>query len=234
MNSGQPKKLCEQYTFHPSIINTIFNDVTEKNKIQVQAGSIICRQDEKPDSLYQIIDGVVFIKAGEGVMNKKTIDFAGKPELLGLANVVMNTPYQYDIVAFSDVKLLQIDKNIFKHYLDNDPNFAAQVLFLLTKETANKEGQLFTLLNLSVYHRIGYLLMRLANLFGYDENQKIRTPIKVETLCQLTGSTISTVYNALNKLRLNDSAYYDNGAVYIINFDNLKHQLDGQENVLMY
>lgn len=234
MNSGKPKKLCEQYTFQPGIINSIFDDIREKSKIKIQAGQSICRQLEKPEALYQIIDGVVLIKAGSEMQEKKAIDFAGKPELLGLANVVLNTPYAYDITSFTDVELLRIDKDIFKHYIDNDPNFAAQVLFLLTKETANKEGRLFTLLNMSVYHRIGYLLLRLAKLFGFDRENRINIPLKIETLSQLTGSTISTVYNALNKLRLNDSAYYDNGSVYIINFDNLKHQLDDQEHILMY
>jgi CRP-like cAMP-binding protein len=234
VDSNKPKKLCEHYTFNPDIIKQIFNDVEEKIVVTIQPGHIICKQDAMPNALYQILEGIVFIKTGGVQPGNKTIDFAGSPELLGLLNVVMQTPYIYDIVSFTQVQLLQIENKVFKHYLDNDPQFAAQVLYLLTKETAHKEGKLFTLLNMSVYKRIGYLLIRLTELFGYDKNKRISTPLRIETLSQLTGSTISTVYNALNKLRLNDSAYYDNGYVYIINYDNLKHQLDGQEQVLMY
>ncbi len=234
MSTSTPRKLCEQYVFSPSVIETVFNDVAEKKQVAFNPGDQICIHGTKPKYIYQILSGVVFIKALDNSGAKRFIDFAGKPEFIGLSNCVMDTPFNFEAYAFNQVKAIQIEKEVFRHYLDNDPNFAANILFLLTKETASKEGRVFSLLNLHVYHRIGYLILRLAELFGYDNENKIPLMMKIEMLCQLSGSTVSTVYNALNKLRMNDCCYMENNNIYIINIDNLRHQLEGQEQVLMY
>jgi CRP-like cAMP-binding protein len=220
--------------FSPSIVETVFNDVADKKIVVFNSGEQFCEQGTKPKYIFQILSGVVFIKALDSNGVKKFIDFAGKPEFIGLSNCVMDTPYNFEVYAFNTVKAIQIKKEVFKHYLDNEPNFAANILYLLTKETASREGRLFSLINLQVYHRIGYLILRLAELFGYDESNKIPVQITIEMLCQLSGSTVSTVYNALNKLRLKDCCYFEDNAVYIINYDNLKYQLQDQGQVLMY
>ncbi len=234
MSSLSKQKHSEHSTLGTGIIENILNNFSEKEVIVVNDGYQICTQGNESDYLYQILDGVVAIKAKDANGINKFIDFAGQGEFIGLSNVVLSTSCNFDIYAFGKVKLLRVDQNMFKNHLDNDPSFAANVLILLTKETASKEGRLFNLLNLNVYHRVGYLIIRLAQLFGYDREHKIPVMLKVETLCQLTGSTVSTIYNALNKLRLNDCAYFENGSIHIISLGNLKYQFDGQEQVLLY
>lgn len=228
------KKIHDQLITNAGIRETLFNDLPEKEYLQIDAGSILTRVNDKPLHIYQILSGVVVIKAPDPAGISRFVDLCSNQELIGMVNAVMDTPYHYDTIAITELRAIHIRSDVFNHYLDNDPFFSAQILYLLTKVTATKEGHLYNLIHMKVYDRIIYLIIRLVQLLGYDQHNRIPFLMRIDILSQLTGSKVSSIYRALKKLNRTNGAYFENNSIYIQNIDLLKVQLSGKLDLMMY
>lgn len=87
---------------------------------------------------------------------------------------------------------------------------------------------------MKVYDRMIYLIIRLVQLLGYDQHNRIPFLMRIDILSQLTGSKVSSIYRALKKLNRTNGAYFENNSIYIQNIDVLKVQLSGKLDLMMY
>jgi hypothetical protein len=80
------KKIHDQLITDAGIRETLFNDLPEKEYLQIDAGSILTRVNDKPLHIYQILSGVVVIKAPDPAGISRFVDLCSNQELIGMVN----------------------------------------------------------------------------------------------------------------------------------------------------
>jgi CRP/FNR family cyclic AMP-dependent transcriptional regulator len=89
-------------------------------------GDVILRAGEPGDAMYVIIDGSVDIRLAD-----KSIDVAGRGEIIGEMAMVDQSSRSASIHALTPVRLARIDRRRFLYLTQNTPSFAIDVMTVM-------------------------------------------------------------------------------------------------------
>jgi CRP/FNR family cyclic AMP-dependent transcriptional regulator len=89
-------------------------------------GDVILRAGEPGDAMYVIIDGSVDIRLAD-----KSIDVAGRGEIIGEMAMVDQSSRSASIHALTPVRLARIDRRRFLYLIQNTPSFAIDVMTVM-------------------------------------------------------------------------------------------------------
>ena len=187
--------------------------------IHFKKGEIICKQGAFASHVLYMQQGLakVFIDDGSNMLVLKIIPDAN---FLGLASVSEeNTTYRYSSMAYIDSIIKQIDINIFRTLLTQNPGFAKEVIDILSTNSTQIYGRFFCLTHKQSYGRMADILLCLADrIFKSNE---FDLPLSRKDLAELTGMSPETVIRLLKKFREEGMITIEGKAFKILDYQRL-------------
>jgi len=134
---------------------TIFNH--DENAKEYQQGVVIFEQGEPGDVMYVVIDGEVEVR-----LKSTTINKIGANEIFGEMALLDDSPRSASAYAKTDCKLVLVDQGKFKSLIQQDQDFAIQVMRVMA-------GRLRKVTKLSVMEKIRILNPTILEKLYLDE-----------------------------------------------------------------
>jgi len=166
-------------------------------KIQYRKKEVICKQGSLVSNIMYMEKGLAKVyldNAGTSLVLKIIPD----GNFIGLASVSeeQNT-YQYSAMAYVDSVIRQVDIQAFRHLLNRNPEFAREVINILSANSVQIYGRFFCLTHKQAYGRLADILLCLAD--RVFKNPEFDLPLSRKELAELSGMSAETVIRMLKK-----------------------------------
>jgi CRP-like cAMP-binding protein len=168
-------------------------------KVTYRKGEIICKQGSMVNTVMYIEKGLAKVYLDNGV-NSLVLKIIPDGNLVGLASVSeeFNT-YQYSAKAYIDTEVIQIDVNTFRDLVKQNPDFAKEIIDVLSSNSVQIYGRFFCLIYKQSFGRLADILICLSDrIFKKSE---FELPLTRKELAELTGMSSETVIRALKKFQ---------------------------------
>lgn len=166
-------------------------------KITYKKGEVICKQGGMVSTVMYIEKGLAKVYLDNG-KNSLVLKIIPDGNLLGLASVSDEfMTYQYSAMAYIETEIIQIDVNTFKSLLRLNPDFAKEVIDVLSSNSVQIYGRFFCLTHKQSYGRIADILLCLSERIFKKSHFEL--PLSRKELAELTGLSSETVIRVLKK-----------------------------------
>lgn len=165
--------------------------------IKYKKGEIICKQGGFVSHVMYVENGLtkVFLDNGNNSLVLKIIPGGN---LLGLSSISeVNNTFNYSAAAYIDTEIRQIDINVFRQLLQQNADFAREVIDILSANSVQVYGRFFCLTHKQAYGRLADILLCLSDrIFKQAE---FDLPLSRKDLAELSGMSPETVIRMLKK-----------------------------------
>lgn len=189
-------------------------------KVTYKKGEIICKQGGMVNTVSYIEKGLAKVYLDNGV-NSLVLKIIPDGNLVGLASVSeeFNT-YQYSAMAYIETKVIQIDVNTFRELVRKNPDFAKEVIDILSSNSVQIYGRFFCLTYKQSFGRLADILICLSDrIFKKSE---FELPLSRKELAELTGMSSETVIRALKKFQSDGIIRTYGKCIEVTDYDRLK------------
>ena len=189
-------------------------------KVNYKKGEIICKQGGMVNTVSYIEKGLAKVYLDNGV-NSLVLKIIPDGNLVGLASVSeeFNT-YQYSAMAYIDTQVIQIDVNTFRELVKKNPDFAKEVIDILSSNSVQIYGRFFCLTYKQSFGRLADILICLTDrIFKKSE---FELPLSRKDLAELTGLSSETVIRALKKFQADGIIRTYGKCIEVTDYERLK------------
>ncbi|MFC2087544.1 Crp/Fnr family transcriptional regulator [Bacteroidota bacterium] len=189
-------------------------------KIKYKKREIICKQGGFVSNIMYMEQGLakVFLDNGSNSLVLKIIP---EGNFLGLASVSEEyNIFQYSAMAYIDSEIRQIDVNTFRLLLKKNPDFAKEVIDILSANSVQIYGRFFFLTHKQAYGRLADILLCLAD--RVFKNREFELPLSRKDLAELSGMSSETVTRMLKKFNEEGLIYLNGKSFRVVEYERLK------------
>ncbi len=186
-------------------------------------GELIVFQEEKSSTINLILSGktkaVVYSFDGQ----ETWVGEFCVGDLFGHIPILTKTPNIYEVIAETDVQVLQISEFFFNDVLMKQERLAFTVACDLAKQVNEMTNRMIEFATLSSPRRICAELLRLASLVGNDPDKLVirPTPVFIDVALRVS-STRETVSRTVSGLVKEGVLKRDAGAIWILKPEKLR------------
>lgn len=189
-----------------------------------QQNEEIFAEGETADFLPFILDGQVKMVRFPEVGKEIIIGIFENGEMFAVPPVFDGAPYPATAIAMRETKLLLIDRADFFRLLRESHEFSFAVIAWMCEMLREKTSVIKNLATASPEHRIGNVLLRLA------EKESSQTPIKIalrrQDIAEMAGLTTETTIRATRKLAEKNLVKIVHGKIILDSPEHLAKFLD--------
>jgi CRP/FNR family transcriptional regulator len=188
--------------------------------IQYKKGEIICKQGAFASHILFMQKGLAKVFLDDGV-NSLVLKIIPDKNFLGLASVSeeLNT-FRYSAIAYIDSEIKQIDINVFRKLLNQNPNFSKEVIDILSANSVQIYGRFFCLTHKQSYGRMADIILCLSEKIF--KNNEFELPLSRKDLAELTSMSPETVIRLLKKFKQEGMIDITGKNFKIIDYNRLK------------
>jgi len=194
----------------------------EENSVQVlyKKGEVICKRGSFASHVMYLESGLAKVYIEDGV-NTLVLKILPEKNLLGLASVSDDVKtFEYSVMAYIDSEIRQIDIEIFKQLLKQNPVFAKEVIDIQSANSIQIYGRFFCLTHKQSYGRLADIILCLSErVFKKDE---FELPLSRKDLAELSGLSSETVIRMLKVFREEGLVEMEGKKMRIIDHDRIK------------
>jgi CRP/FNR family transcriptional regulator len=194
----------------------------ESNSVKVtyKKGEILCKQGSMVNTVMYIEKGLAKVYLDNGV-NSLVLKIIPDGNLAGLASVSeeFNT-YQYSAMAYIDTQVVQIDVNIFRELVKQNPDFAKEVIDILSSNSVQIYGRFFCLTYKQSFGRLADILICLSDRIF--KKSQFELPLSRKKLAELSGMSSETVIRALKKFQADGIIQNHGKCIEVVDYERLK------------
>jgi CRP/FNR family transcriptional regulator len=194
----------------------------ESNSVKVtyKKGEILCKQGSMVNTVMYIEKGLAKVYLDNGV-NSLVLKIIPDGNLVGLASVSeeFNT-YQYSAMAYIDTQVVQIDVNIFRELVKQNPDFAKEVIDILSSNSVQIYGRFFCLTYKQSFGRLADILICLSDRIF--KKSQFELPLSRKKLAELSGMSSETVIRALKKFQADGIIQNHGKCIEVVDYERLK------------
>jgi CRP/FNR family transcriptional regulator len=190
-------------------------------KIKYQKRELICKQGSFVSHIMHVEKGLAKVFLDDG-NNSLVLKLIPQGNLLGLtsASEEYNT-YQYSAMAYVDTDVRQIDINIFRQLLRQNPSFAMEVIDILSSNSVQIYGRFFCLIHKQAYGRLADILLCLADRIF--KNTEFELPLSRKDLAELSGMSQETVIRMLKSFHEDGLIRMEGKNFTVVDYEKLRH-----------
>jgi CRP/FNR family transcriptional regulator len=175
--------------------------LVEENSVLVRykKGEVICKRGSFASHVMFLESGLAKVYIEDGV-NTLVLKILSEKNLLGLASVSDEVKtFEYSVMAYIDSEIRQIDIEIFKKLLKQNPVFSKEVIDILSANSIQIYSRFFCLTHKQSFGRLADILLCLSDrVFKKDE---FELPLSRKELAELSGLSSETVIRMLKVFR---------------------------------
>jgi CRP/FNR family transcriptional regulator len=174
-------------------------ELLEKHTVIVRykKGELVCKQGGLASHMYFVENGLAKVFLDDGI-NSLVLKVVTSGNLLGLSTISSDTQtYQYSAMTYIDSEIRQIDIQLFKKLIDENPAFSKEVISILGANSAQINSRFFCFTHKQSYGRIADILLCLADRIF--KQQEFDLPLSRKDLAELCGMSQETVVRMLKK-----------------------------------
>ncbi|MCF8221705.1 MAG: Crp/Fnr family transcriptional regulator [Bacteroidales bacterium] len=192
--------------------------------IKYKKGEVICKQGSFVSQVMYVEHGLVKVFLDNG-NNSLVLKIIPDGNLLGLASVSQDyKTYQYNAMAYIESDVKQIDINIFRELLNRNPEFAREVIDILSENSVQIYGRFFCLTHKQAFGRLADIILCLSERIF--KKKTFELPLSRRDLAELAGMSSETVIRILKKFN-EEGLISMNGKTFIVHdFDRLQQISD--------
>lgn len=193
----------------------------EKNSVKVhyKKGEVICKQGAFASNIMMMEEGLakVFMETGS---SKLILKIVPDGNFIGMASIASEyNTYHYSASAYIDSVVQQIDLGFFRQLLDQNTEFAREIIDILSSNSLQIYGRFFCLTQKQAYGRLADIILCLAERV-FKENE-FDLPLSRRDLAELCGMSSETVIRMLNKFNSEELIKIENKRLKVIDYERL-------------
>jgi len=168
----------------------------------VNKGGKIFAEGDPVKGVYFIDSGIVKVVSGHTKKIERILRLAGNGELLGHRGFSVSN-YPVSAIALTNTKITFVPRDIFRTLIKTNSTLSLYLIDFLSNELRESEERTESLMHSEIKDRIVVILLKLADLFGYDkqEPQKLFYSLSRTDLANMAGTTYETVIRILASLQ---------------------------------
>ena len=166
-------------------------------KIWYDKKELICKQGSMVSHIMFIEEGLAKVFLDNGC-NSLVLKIIPSSNFVGLSSLSdeRNT-YLYSSMAYVNTLVRQIDIRFFRSLLRSNPDFAKEVIDIMSSNSAQIYSRFFCLTHKQAYGRLADIILCLSErIFKHDE---FELPLSRKDLAELSGMSQETVIRMLKK-----------------------------------
>ncbi|KAB7668880.1 Crp/Fnr family transcriptional regulator [Bacillus sp. B1-b2] len=161
-----------------------------------EQGESICRQGEKADYLYVLVEGKIKIYTTSAEGKTLILSFKTPLEMIGDIEFVRETEILNTVEAITDVVMIGVHKSFLHQYADKYPPFLQFLLQVITKKFYIKNASMSFNLLYPVEVRLASYLLSIS----FDEKDPLYNGDSKTMNLKDTANLIGTSYRHLNRV----------------------------------
>jgi CRP-like cAMP-binding protein len=226
----------QQYLHSLTELNDIISHASDQKKIQLTSDEREVNQYRKKHMLYaegQRPQYIYFLSTGK--VKEYRVHDDGKEfissiyvpgDFFGFTPVIEEKNHTSNAQVLEDATVMLIPAEDFLQLLNNDPQVAARFIKLLARHVADKETHLVNMAYNSLRKKVANGLLRVADKFRKENQDKVVLDISRETLAQVIGSATESLIRTLGDFRLEKLIETEDGKIIILDEKKLRALLN--------
>lgn len=147
-------------------------------------------------------------------------------EMFAVPPVFDGEPYPATAIAMEDTELLLLDREDFLRLLRESHEFSFAVIGWMCEMLREKTSVIKNLATASPEHRVGNVLLRLAEKENVETDQSVKIPFRRQDIAEMAGLTTETTIRAARRLAEKDLIKIVRGKIILENAEFLRRFLD--------
>jgi len=206
-----------------------FDKLTPKEKKMIDAnsvlvnygkGEVICKRGSLASHVMYIEKGLAKVYLEDGV-NTLVLKILPEKNLLGLAAVSDDSrTFEYSVMAYIDTQVRQIDTDAFRKILNQNPEFAKEVIDIQNDNSIQIYGRFFCLTHKQSFGRLADILLCLSDRIF--KNIEFELPLSRKELAELSGLSSETVIRMLQVFREEGLIDIQGKRLMLLNYKRIK------------
>jgi CRP/FNR family transcriptional regulator len=193
-------------------------------------GDVVFHEGGRSHSVFLVCEGSVKLTTASADGKVLLLKFAGPGDILGIADVIRNTPFGCSAVAADETVLGVIPSDTFLRFIRTFPDAGVRLTEVLSAQykAAQRETRFLAFGGTSLA-RLAHLLLEWAAERGVSTPEGIRIPSRATQteLAQAIGATRETVTRILGQLIRDGVLSRSADAIVIRDEGSLRMQLSG-------
>jgi CRP/FNR family transcriptional regulator len=188
--------------------------------INYRKGEVICKRGSLASHVMYIEKGLVKVYLEDGV-NILVLKILPKKNLLGLAALSDDSrTFEYSVMAYIDTVVRQIDTDTFRKILNQNPEFAKEVIDIQNDNSIQIYGRFFCLTHKQSFGRLADIILCLGDrIFKSNE---FELPLSRKELAELSGLSPETVIRMLKVFKQEGLIDIQGKRIMILNHKRIK------------
>lgn len=168
------------------------------------ANQEIFREGETANFLPFVSQGKVKMVRFPEVGKEVIISVFGKGEVFAVPPVFDGEPYPATVIAMEETELLLVQREDFLRLLRESHEFSFAIIGWMCEMLREKTSVIKNLATASPEHRVGNILLRLAEKQDNETSKPIKISLRRQDIAEMAGLTTETTIRAARRLAEKD------------------------------
>lgn len=167
--------------------------------LNFKKGQAIFREDDPVTGFYFLHEGKVKIHKKWGDDKDLIIKLAKEGDVLGHRGIGAEQHYPVSATAIEDASVCFISTEFLKTTLRINPELTYQLMLYYAKDLQEAEKGMRNMVHMDVKSRIADTLLKIAEVFGCEEDGTIKGTLARQDVASYAGTTYETIFKVLNE-----------------------------------
>lgn len=186
----------------------------------------IFAEGDSADFLPFVLDGKVKMVRFPDVGKEVIISVFGPGEMFAVPPVFDGGPYPATVIAMEETELLLLNREDFLQLLRDSHQFSFAVIGWMCEMLREKTSAIKNLATASPEHRVGNVLLRLAEKRGDGESGPVKIQLRRQDIAEMAGLTTETTIRAARRLAEKNLIKITRGKITLETTGDLRKFLD--------
>jgi CRP/FNR family transcriptional regulator len=167
--------------------------------LNFRKGQTIFREDDPVIGFYFLHEGKVKIHKKWGEDKELIIKLAKEGDVLGHRGIGANQHYPVSATVIEDASVCFITTEFLKTTLRINPELTYQLMLYYAHDLQEAEKGMRNMVHMDVKSRIADTILKIAEVFGCDEDGAIKGTLTRQDLASYAGTTYETIFKVMNE-----------------------------------
>ncbi len=193
----------------------------------VKKGEAIFSEGEKLNGVFCVRDGVSKLSKLSSNGKDQIVKLASKGEVMGQRSVIAEESSNLSAVAVSDMEVCFIPKEGIVDVLNQNPNFAVEVLRHMAHDLREADDVIVNMSQKTVKQRIAEAFLYLRDNFGEDSEGFLTIALSREDISNVVGTATESCIRIISEFKKKGYIRTSGKKIGVVNEKKLRDIVDG-------